>query len=273
MLAEDVTITTPVITATGATTQTLTIPSGTRLPVTLVNTLPVVLNPTTLFSTYVKIALISGLALSLPMILYQLIIFLRGPKFAYASMSRKEFLDAVQGLSPEERSEAEQQRRDVYEGLTAEEIRPMYLFAPFALILFAAGVLFTYIVILPSALDFLFGIGGNLVQPLPSLDAYVDFALSLILWVGLAFELPLVMFFLARFGIVTASQFARQWRPAIVIIAVLAAVITPTVDALNMALVGLPLIGLYVLGILFAKLARPREKKALLPAPAPGGHR
>src|SRR5581483_2509144 len=116
--------------------------------------------------------------------------------------------------------------------------------------------------ILPNALDFLFSIGGNLVQPLPALEDYMDFALGLIFWVGVAFELPLVMFFLARFNLVTARQFARQWRYAVVLITVAAAVITPTVDVFNMTLVALPMIGLYVLGILFAWLAHPTAKSA-----------
>ena len=87
---------------------------------------------------------------------------------------------------------------------------------------------------------------------------YVDFALTLIFWVGITFELPLVMFFLARFNLVSARQFAKQWRYAIVIIAVVAAVITPTVDLFNMTLVALPMLGLYALGILFACRSSPR---------------
>lgn len=271
VLTTDVSITTTIITATGPMSATIILPRHTPLPVALGNTVPVVLNPTTLFMTYLKLALIVGIGLALPVILWQMLLFLRGPKYPYAAMSQEEWEKVRALLAPDELAEAERQRRDVYEGLTAQEIRPLYLFAPMALLLFLAGVLFTYFIILPNALDFLFGIGGNLVQALPSLDAYIDFALTLILWIGLAFELPLAMFFLARFGLITARQFAQQWRYAVVIIVVIAALITPTVDAFNLTLVAMPLIVLYLLGILFARMARPREKSVLVPAKAQGG--
>ncbi len=268
VLTQDVQIQTNIITATGATSATITIPTGTVLPVGLASTTPVVLKPTELFSTYIKLALIAGFATALPMILLQVVLFLRGPKFAYAAMSDKEWNAVRATLDAEQLAEAEQQRRDVYEGLTAYEVRPMYSLLPFALLLFVAGILFTYFLLLPSALDFLFGLGGTLVQPLPSLEDYTDFALTLIFWVGITFELPLVMFFLARFNVITARQFAQQWRYAIVIIAVAAAVITPTVDLFNMTLVALPMLGLYVMGIVFAWLARPVPKTAPPKIPA-----
>ncbi|HZQ07054.1 MAG TPA: twin-arginine translocase subunit TatC [Anaerolineae bacterium] len=273
VLAQDVQVQTSVVTATGTVTGTVTIPSGTLLAVKLTNTTPVVLKPTELFSTYIKLALIAGFGVSLPMILLQLLLFLRGPKFKYAALSKNEWDKIRPTLSPEELAEAEQQRADVYEGLTAREVRPMFLLMPFALFLFVGGVIFTYFLLLPNALDFLFGLGGTLVQPLPALEDYIDFALTLIFWVGLTFELPLVMFFLARFNIITARQFARQWRYAVVIIAVAAAVITPTVDVFNMSLVALPMIGLYVLGIVFAWLAHPTARTApkQIPAQAPSG--
>lgn len=257
VLAQDVQINTNIITASGTLSGTLTLPRGTLLPVSLANTTPVVLKPTELFSTYVQIALIAGFTFALPMILLQVLLFLRGPKYPIAAMSAKEWEAAKTKFSPEELADAEKQRADVYEGLTAREVRPMYFLLPLALVLFVGGILFTYFLILPNALDFLFSLGGDLVQPLPSLEEYINFALALIFWVGLAFELPLVMFFLARFNIVTARQFAQQWRYAIVFIAVAAAVITPTVDVFNMTLVALPMFGLYIMGIAFAWLARP----------------
>lgn len=260
VLTQDVTIVTTVVGATGPVSSTITLPRGTVLPVSLTTTTPIVLKPTELFATYIKIALIAGFATALPMILLQVLLFLRGPRFAYAAMSASEWMNVRATLTPEELEEAEQQRRDVYEGLTAHEVRPMYFLLPLALVLFVGGVLFTYFLLLPSALDFLFGLGGGLVQPLPGLEDYMDFALALIFWVGLTFELPLVMFFLARFNVITARQFAQQWRYAIVLIVVIAAVITPTVDVFNMTLVALPMIGLYILGIAFAWLARPAIK-------------
>ncbi len=268
VLAQDVQVVTTVVTATGPISGTVTIPTGTLLPVTLSNTTPIVLKPTELFSTYIKLALIAGFALALPMILWQLILFLRGPKAHYAALSQAEWDKIRPTLTLEELALAEKQREDVYEGLTEREVRPMYLLMPLALFLFVGGVLFTYFLLLPAALDFLFSLGGALVQPLPALEDYVDFSLTLIFWVGLTFELPLVMFFLARFNVVTARQFARQWRYALVIIAIGAAVITPTVDLFNMTLVALPMVGLYLLGIVFAWLARPTAKPAPKSIPA-----
>lgn len=267
-LADDVQITTNVVSATGTVSQTITIPKGTILPLGLTNTTPVVLKPTELFSVYVQIALIAGFAVALPVILLQVVFFLRGPKYAVAAMSEKEWQAYKATLSPEELEEKTQERAAVYEGLTAQEIRPMYFMLPVALILFVGGVVFTYFLILPNALDFLFSLGGSLVQPLPSLEEYISFALTLIFWVGVAFELPLVMFFLARFNVITARQFAQQWRYAVVIIAIAAAVITPTVDVFNMTLVALPMFGLYLLGILFAWIARPRVPAAQKQIPA-----
>jgi Sec-independent protein secretion pathway component TatC len=267
-LAEDVQITTNVVSETGTVSQTLTLPKGTILPLGLTNTTPVVLKPTELFSVYVQIALIAGFAVALPVILLQVIYFLRGPKYPAAAMSDTEWNAYQAKLSPEELEEKIREREDVYEGLTAREIRPMYFMLPVALILFVSGLVFTYFLILPNALDFLFSLGGSLVQPLPSLEEYINFALSLIFWVGLAFELPLVMFFLARFNIMTARQFAQQWRYAVVIIVIAAAVITPTVDLFNMTLVALPMFGLYLLGIGFAWLARPRVPVAAKQIPA-----
>ncbi len=267
VLAQDIQVQTTIVTAAGAMSGTITIPRGTVLSLGLTTTTPIVTKPTEVFSTYIKIALIAGFGVALPVIFWQLLLFLRGPKFAYAAMSKKEWNAARATLAPEELAEAEQQRQDVYEGLTAHEVRPMYFLLPLAFLLFVGGVSFTYYLILPSALDFLFGLGGAQVQALPTLEDYIDFALSLIFWVGLAFELPLVMFFLARFNFITARQFAQQWRYAVVAIAIIAAVITPTVDPLNMALVALPMIGLYVLGIAFAWFARPRgASKTLVPS-------
>lgn len=271
VLTEDVTLTTSVLTASGPVSSTLTLPAGTTLPLTLSNSLPVVLKPTELFATYMKLSLIAGFAFALPMILLQIILFLRGSRYPVAALSEKQWQAARAALSDEALAEAEQQRRDVYDGLKADEVRPMYILMPLALLLFVGGVLFTYFLILPNALEFLFNLGGPLVQPLPALEDYMDFALGLIFWVGLAFELPLVMFFLSRFGIVSARQFAQQWRYAVVVIAIAAAVITPTVDVFNMSLVALPMLGLYVMGIAFAWLAHPTAKTAPSPVSLQGG--
>ena len=78
-------------------------------------------------------------------------------------------------------------------------------------------------------------------------------------WIGVSFETPLVIFILAKFKIVTANMLASQWRFAVVIIAVLAAVVTPTPDPINMGLLMAPLFGLYLLSILLARIANPQR--------------
>ncbi len=111
---------------------------------------------------------------------------------------------------------------------------------------------------LPAALPFLIGFAG--IQTIPRPMNYINFVTSLLFWIGIGFEMPLVIFMMARLGLVTASGLAKQWRIAIVLIAILAAIITPTVDPVNMGLLMLPLIGLYLLSILLALFARPLRK-------------
>lgn len=255
VLARDVPISANVITPSGTVSTTLTIPAGSVLSLSQSTTTPVVLRPTEIIGAYIQVALIVAFGLALPVIVWELLLFLRGPKYEYARLSKKQWEAVRAQMTPEQRAEAELHRIDVYEGLTAREIRPLMLMAPFALVLFFGGIVFTYVLILPTALEFLFQLGGSLVQPLPALDEYMGFALALIFWIGFAFETPLIMYFLARFKIVSADQFAKQWRYAVVLIAVIAAAITPTVDPVNMSLVGVPLLALYVLGILFARFA------------------
>jgi sec-independent protein translocase protein TatC len=84
---------------------------------------------------------------------------------------------------------------------------------------------------------------------------YFEFITNLMFWIGLCFEMPLVMMILAALKIVTAKKLASAWRYAIVIMAVVAAAVTPTVDPVNMGLVMLPLMVLYVISILLAAVA------------------
>ncbi len=255
VLATDTQVKATLMTPSGPISSTVTLPAGTPLPLTLPSPKPVFLRPTELFSTYIKISGMAAVGLSLPILIWQLLMFLRGPEFEYAQLSEREWQKRRAQLQAEELSIAEQQRKDRYQGLTDREVRPLYFLTPLGLVFFIAGVLFTYFLILPSALDFLFGMGGNLVQAMPALDDYIGFALALLFWVGLAFETPLVMFLLARFKIITWRQFLAQWRYAVVLIVVIAAVITPTTDAFNMTLVALPMLLLYVIGIGLARFA------------------
>ncbi len=125
---------------------------------------------------------------------------------------------------------------------------------PAGLILFVAGMAFAFFIMLPTALPFLFNFMGLTTQPRPS--SYYNFVTTIMFWIGVAFEFPLIIYLLAGLGIIKAKTLASQWRLAIVIIAVVAAVITPTVDPVNMGLVMAPMIVLYFISIGLAYIAQ-----------------
>lgn len=144
-------------------------------------------------------------------------------------------------------------------GLKRNE-RALVLFAvPMAFLLFVAGLAFTYFVVLPTALGFLLTFMGIPTIPRPA--NYIRFVTNLMLWVGLAFEFPLVIYVLAGLGVVRARTLARGWRFAVVGIAILAAAATPTVDPVNMALVMGPMIVLYFFSILLAAIAQAGRRR------------
>ena len=121
---------------------------------------------------------------------------------------------------------------------------------PFATLLFATGVLFTWFVMLPSVIPFLTNFMGITTQVRP--ENYFDFITRLMFWLGVCFELPLIIMFLAKLKFVTAKQLLSGWRYAVVAMAVIAAAVTPTVDPVNMGLLMSPLMGLYLISILLA---------------------
>ncbi len=128
---------------------------------------------------------------------------------------------------------------------------------PIATIFFLGGMAFAYYAMLPAALPFLLNFMGITTIPRPS--SYISFVTAIMFWLGVFFEFPLVVFLLAKLGLVKASFLAKQWRFAVVIIAVIAAAITPTVDPVNMSLVMGPMVLLYFFSIFLAKIAQPRE--------------
>src|SRR5512146_2056227 len=167
---------------------------------------------------FMRVSLLSGFILSLPILLYEVLAF-------------------------------------VMPGLTPSEKKWVYIFIPFATIMFVAGVAFTYFVMLPTAIPFLI---GNIlpVQTTPRLSTYIGFVTTLMFWIGVSFEMPIVVFLLAKLHLVSAGMLAKGWRIAIVIIAIAAAIITPTTDPVNMFLLMLPLFGIYLLSIGMAAIAR-----------------
>ncbi len=132
---------------------------------------------------------------------------------------------------------------------------------PFATLLFLTGMAFTYFVLLPTALPFL-GSFTKISQFWAAKD-YFTFITGLMVWIGVFFEFPLVIFVLSSMGLVSPAILAQHWRIAIVIIAIIAAAVTPTIDPVNMGLVMLPMILLYFISIGLSYIAyagRRREK-------------
>ena len=139
-------------------------------------------------------------------------------------------------------------------GLTGRERRYLLLFLPMALFAFACGVAFCYFVLIPPALRFLLGF-SDVAQPLIRISNFVNLMVRLLFWMGVAFETPLIMYMLAQLGIVSARQLSRFRRVWVVLAFLLGAIITPTFDPVNQTLVAGPLLVLYELGVLLAKLA------------------
>jgi sec-independent protein translocase protein TatC len=134
----------------------------------------------------------------------------------------------------------------------------LLLAIPFASLLFAVGVLFTYFVMLPVAIPFLEEFGGFSTAWTPS--SYFNLVTSLMFWVGIAFQMPLIIYALAAVGLLKSSQLLAQWRIAVIAIAVIAAIITPTTDPLNMAVIMVPMIALYFISIAGAWVAERGRK-------------
>ena len=183
------------------------------------------IDPTENVTTYFRVALMSGAVLAMPFLVY----FIWG------------------FIAP---------------GLEEKEKRYVRYLVPGATILFILGVLFAWGVMLPAAINFLATFEPTIFKTSWRAAAYIPFVTSLMFWIGVAFELPLIVFFLAKVNLITARKLLSWWRFAIIGSAVIAALITPTVDPFNMALVMGPLVILYFLSVLFAKLARPTKAKA-----------
>jgi sec-independent protein translocase protein TatC len=185
----------------------------------------VAIDPTEPIGTFMRVSLLSGFAIALPYIILELWMFV------------------APGLSREAR----------LFGLEA---------IPIVVLFFLGGVAFAYFIMLPTAIQFLIEFGGMTTQLRPS--TYIRFVTNILFGVGAAFQFPLIIYVLARMGIIRGKVLKDQWRLAIVIIAILSAAITPTVDPVNMSLVMGPMIVLYLLSIGLAQLAeRTRTAKQM----------
>ncbi|MEX0786474.1 MAG: twin-arginine translocase subunit TatC [Dehalococcoidia bacterium] len=176
--------------------------------------------PLEYWTSYFKVSLLLGIGISMPVLVYQLLAFV-GP------------------------------------GLTASERRWLYPVVLGATLMFFAGAAFAYYIELPPALKFLVDAPGGItpdVEPLIKIQSYIDFATRLILVTGLVFELPLIVMGLAKMGVVTSRKLLGWWRYSIIVAFVVAAIVTPSIDPVTQSLVAGPIIVLYFLGIVLAKL-------------------
>jgi len=149
-------------------------------------------------------------------------------------------------------------------GLYKHERKAVTTFIFSSLFLFFAGISFGYFVMLPYVLNFLTSFQGPF-RPLISINEYFDFILIVLLGLGVIFELPVLIFFLALFGIVTPKFLWKNVRYAILIIAIVAAIVTPTPDATTMLVFMAPMVALYFLGIGVAALVvRNKAKRAAM---------
>ncbi|MBI4732219.1 MAG: twin-arginine translocase subunit TatC [Chloroflexi bacterium] len=146
-------------------------------------------------------------------------------------------------------------------GLMPRERKSGLVGIPLVLAFFIGGIVFSYYLLLPTALPFLLNFMG--IEALPRVSSYINFVTGILFWMGVAFEFPLVVYILTIMGLLQPSTLAHGWRIAVVIIAVAAAVITPTPDPINMSIVMAPLLILYVISIGLSFVAAiGRKKKA-----------
>ncbi len=169
-------------------------------------------------TAYVKVALLAGLVLAMPVLLWQLWAFVRS-------------------------------------GLSDRERRYGSVLVTWGSLHFLAGVWFAYVALLPISLRFLLGLGQPHLEPVLSIDRYLSFVTAVLGACGAVFELPVVLFVLARVGLVT-SEWLRQQRPyAMLILVIVSALVTPTTDPVTLLLLAVPLFFLYELSILVTRLA------------------
>jgi sec-independent protein translocase protein TatC len=184
----------------------------------------VYLNPTDPFNLYLKVGALAAVFVTCPFVLYQVWMF----------------------ISP---------------GLYRNEKRYVVPFMVSTIGLFLSGGYFGYKLVYPAALEFLIGYGKQF-QPMITIHEYTDLFLTVILGLGIVFELPILVFFLALMGVVSAGWMWRNVRYSILVIFIIAAILTPTTDILNMCIFAAPMVVLYLLSIGIAWLVHPKQRKA-----------
>lgn len=175
------------------------------------------------FFTAMKVAFFAGLIVALPIIFWQFWLF-------------------------------------VAPGLYENEKKYVIPFVLSATFMFLCGASFCYYVVIPLGFNFLVNFGGQLFTALPSIGEYVGFFTKLLIAFGISFEMPVITFFLAKLGLVTAKTLKNFFRYSIVIIFIFAAIVTPP-DILSQFLMAIPMILLYLLSIYVANVANPQNEE------------
>ena len=178
---------------------------------------PIYTEMTEFIGIAMKVSLLAGLFLSLPFVLYQIVMF----------------------IAP---------------GLSRAERRYLYILLPASLFSFLLGAFFGHQVLFPPAVRFLLSFGSEVAEPYIRIGNYTNLMLTLLFWMGIIFEMPILAYFLSKIGVLNSSFLARNRRYAVVIAFIMGALITPTFDPFNQALVAVPIIVMYELGIWLAKL-------------------
>src|ERR1700751_1828965 len=183
----------------------------------------VYLNPTEGFNLYLKTAFVAGLFVMSPFVLYQVWAF----------------------IAPV---------------LYRREKRYVVPFIISTVLLFCSGGLFGYKIVFPAALDFLISDSKHF-QPMITIGEYTNLFLAIIVGMGLIFEMPILIFFLSLMGIVSAGWMWRNLRYSILVIFIIAAIVTPPTDILNMCIFAAPMVALYVISIGVAFLVHPKNRR------------
>jgi sec-independent protein translocase protein TatC len=181
-----------------------------------------IISPTEGFTTYMRVALFTGIALSMPVILFEIY-------------------------------------RYVDPALRANERKFILLLGPFILALFVGGMAFCYFLLLPNAINFLFTFGSDVFEASPRASEYISFVTTFILGVGLVFEMPVIIFAVTRIGLVSRNWLAKQRRYVFLLVFIAGAIITPTPDPFNQTLVAVPMYLLFELGLLLSRIGTRRR--------------
>lgn len=176
------------------------------------------------FMMYFRVALLAGILISSPVVLWQVWLF----------------------LSP---------------ALYRREKRWVWPFVTFGALFFLAGCAFSYYVAFPLVVQFLIEVGRPF-QAVITINEYLSIATKLILALGICFEMPILIFFLARMGIVSERWLLKKFKYAVLVIFIVSAIITPSADVATQCVFAVPMILLYLLGILAAWLFRKRDRPA-----------